>query len=63
MLFFASKRKEPKEEAEASFDGDTTVKMTYEDAIVIEKAQSTVQFVKVDQISFLETLRKKMSGT
>lgn len=57
------KRKEPKEEAEASFDGDTTVKMTYEDAIVIEKAQSTVQFVKVDQISFLETLRKKMSGT
>ncbi len=56
-------RKEPEEEAESSFDGDTTVKMTCGDEIVVEKAQSTVQFVKVDQISFLETLRKKMSGT
>lgn len=56
-------RKEPEEEAESSFDGDTTVRMTCGDEIVVEKAQSTVQFVKVDQISFLETLRKKMSGT
>lgn len=57
------RRKEPEEEAEVSFDGDTTVKMTCGDAVEIKKAQSTVQFVKVDQISFLETLRKKMSGT
>ena len=55
-------RKEPEEEAESSFDGDTTVEMTCGDEIVVEKAQSTVKFVKVDQISFLETLRKKMSG-
>lgn len=57
------RRKEPEEEAEVSFDGDTTVKMTCGDAVEIKKAQSTVQFVKVDQISFLETLRKKMSVT
>ncbi len=57
------KRKEPEEEAEVAFDGDTTVAMTCEDYVVVEKAQSTVKFVKVDQISFLETLRKKMSGT
>ena len=57
------RRKESEEEAEVSFDGDTTVELTCGDAVEIEKAQSTVQFVKVDQISFLETLRKKMSGT
>ena len=57
------RRKESEEAAEVSFDGDTTVEMTCGDAVEIEKAQSTVQFVKVDQISFLETLRKKMSGT
>ena len=57
------RRKESEEVAEVSFDGDTTVDMTCGDAVEIEKAQSTVQFVKVDQISFLETLRRKMSGT
>ena len=57
------RRKEIEEDAESSFDGDTTVKMTCGDEVVVEKAESTVQFVKVDQISFLETLRKKMSGT
>ena len=57
------RRKESEEAAEVSFDGDTTVEMTCGDAVEIEKAQSTVQFVKVDQISFLETLRRKMSGT
>ena len=57
------RRKESEEVAEVSFDGDTTVEMTCGDAVEIEKAQSTVQFVKVDQISFLETLRRKMSGT
>ena len=56
------KRKEPEEEAEVAFDGDTIAAMTCEDYVVIEKAQSTVQLVKVDQISFLETLRKKMRG-
>lgn len=51
------------EEAEATFDGDTTVSMNGEDYIEIEKSCRTVQFVKIDQVSFLEILRRKMSGT
>lgn len=57
------RRKELKEEAEATFDGDTAVKLDYQDSILVEKAQSTVRFLKIDQISLLETLRRKMSGT
>lgn len=51
------------EEAEATFDGDTTVKLMSKDYIQIQKSERTVRFVKTDQISFLEILRKKMSGT
>lgn len=51
------------QDAEACFDGDTAIKLTTDDSIVIEKAESTVKLVKIDQISFLETLRRKMSGT
>lgn len=51
------------EEAEATFDGDTTVKMTSRDYIQIQKSERTVHFIKTDEISFLEILRRKMSGT
>lgn len=51
------------EEAEATFDGDTTVKMTSKDYIHIQKSGRTVRFIKTDEISFLEILRRKMSGT
>ncbi|MDO4344493.1 MAG: NAD(+)/NADH kinase [Eubacteriales bacterium] len=50
------------EEAEATFDGDTTVRMDCKDYIEIEKSARTVSFVKIDQVSFLEILRRKMSG-
>ena len=49
------------EMAEATFDGDTSVIMKSGDTIEIEKAESTVTFVKIDQISFLEILRRKMA--
>ena len=51
------------EEGAATFDGDTSVKMNGKDYIEIQKSARTVQLVKIDQISFLEILRKKMSGT
>lgn len=51
------------EEAEATFDGDTTVKMTSRDYIHVQKSGRTVHFIKTDEISFLEILRRKMSGT
>lgn len=50
------------ETAEATFDGDTTVKMGCGDYIEIRKSARTVRFVKIDQISFLEVLRRKMSA-
>lgn len=50
------------ETADATFDGDNNVEMICGDYIEIRKSDRTVQFVKVDQISFLEILRRKMSG-
>ncbi len=55
-------RGENSEEAEATFDGDTTVRMNSKDYIEIEKSSRTVCFAKTDQVSFLEILRRKMSG-
>lgn len=55
-------RGENSEEAEASFDGDTTVRMNSKDYIEIEKSGRTVCFAKTDQVSFLEILRRKMRG-
>ncbi len=56
-------RNSVQEEAEATFDGDTTVKLNTNDYIEICKSDRTVRFVKTDQISFLEILRRKMSDT
>lgn len=50
------------ETAEAAFDGDVTVKMECGDYIEIQKSVRTVQLVKMDQVSFLEILRRKMSA-
>ncbi len=50
------------ETADATFDGDTNVEMVCADHIEIRKSSRAMQFVKVDQISFLEILRRKMSG-
>lgn len=57
------KRNEVVEEAEATFDGDTTVNLGIGDYIEIEKSNRTVTFVKIDQVSFLEILRRKMSAS
>lgn len=56
-------RGENNAEAEATFDGDTTVRMNSKDYIQIEKSGRTVCFAKTDQVSFLEILRRKMSGS
>lgn len=47
----------------ASFDGDTVAQMETGDRIVIEKSEKDTQIVKISNISFLETLRKKMNHT
>ena len=45
----------------ASFDGDTIVPMVTGDRIVIRKSSKDTRIIKVNNVSFLETLRKKMS--
>lgn len=46
----------------ASFDGATVAQMVTGDRIVIEKSDKDTQIVKISNISFLETLRKKMNN-
>lgn len=47
--------------AEATFDGDTSVKLNSGDKIVISKAQQNAKMIKTKNTSFLEILREKMS--
>ena len=49
------------EHALASFDGDTMVPMVTGDRIVIERSERDTRIIKINNVSFLETLRKKMS--
>ena len=51
------------EEAEASYDGDTCVKLGVGDTIRISKSPRATRLIKINNISFLEVLRKKMSDT
>lgn len=45
----------------ATFDGDTFVSLRRGDQVVIAKAEKATRLVKVNNISFLEVLRKKMN--
>lgn len=45
----------------ATFDGDTFVSLRRGDQVVISKAEKATRLVKVNNISFLEVLRKKMN--
>lgn len=47
--------------AEATFDGDTSVKLNSGDKIVIAKAQQKTRMIKTKNTSFLEILREKMN--
>ena len=49
------------DEAEATFDGDTSVKLNSFDKIVIRKSKKITRMVKINQISFVEVLRNKMN--
>ena len=48
--------------AEANFDGDTSIRLACGDRVVIRKALKRTKLIKINEISFLEVLRKKMSG-
>lgn len=46
---------------EASFDGNYPIPLGEGDRIKIDKSVRKTEFIKINQVSFLETLRKKMS--
>ena len=48
--------------AEATFDGDTSVKLNAGDKIVITKSEHKVKMIKTKNTSFLEILREKMNN-
>jgi NAD+ kinase len=47
--------------AEATFDGDTSVKLNAGDRITITRSDRTTQLIKTKNTSFLEILREKMN--
>ena len=54
------RRQECDEEAEVSFDGDRFVKMKVGDKILVKKADEYAKILKLNRVSFLQILRKKM---
>lgn len=50
------------EGAVATFDGDTCVSLGCGDRVIIRRSSRCARLVKINNISFLEVLRKKMSG-
>lgn len=46
---------------EATFDGDTSILLSGGDQVVISKSAKSARIIKINNISFLEVLRKKMS--
>ncbi len=51
------------EKGMASFDGDANVSMKTGDKIVISRSGKDTRIIKINNISFLETLREKMSNS
>ncbi len=50
------------EEAVVTYDGDRSIEVYTGDKVFIQKAKETTKLLKLNKISFLETLRKKMKG-
>lgn len=59
-ITLAKRRQEQDEEAEVSFDGDRFVRLKVGDKILIQKAEKYAKILKLNQVSFLQILRKKM---
>lgn len=60
VVEIGSRRMEEDEEAEVSFDGDLSFRLAVGDRIVIRRAGESMRILKLNKLSFLENLRKKM---
>lgn len=59
-VMLAKRRPEQDEEAEVSFDGDRFTHMKIGDRFLVKKADVCTKVMKLNQLSFLQILRKKM---
>ncbi len=57
----AERRAEKDEEAEVAFDGDHFIHMKVGDSIRVKRADVRAHIMRLDRLSFLQILRKKMS--
>ncbi len=57
----AQRRTEMDEEAEVTFDGDRVLHMKVGDRILVRKADVCAQIMRIDKLSFLQILRKKIT--
>lgn len=53
-------RRNEEEQAEATFDGAESVTLVTGDYVEIARAEETTKFVKINKMSFVEVIRKKM---
>lgn len=60
MIEIGKRRSQKDETVEVSFDGDNAVGLEVGDKFLIKKAHSTARICKLNNMSFLEILRKKM---
>lgn len=56
-----ARRTEHDETADVSFDGDRIIHMKVGDKILIQKASTDTKILKLNRVSFLQNLRRKMS--
>ena len=62
MIEIGERRSQKDETVEVSFDGDNAVGLEVGDKFLIRKADSTTRICKLNNMSFLEILRKKMKA-
>ncbi len=55
-----ARSEEGTEEVEVSFDGDQVIRLSAGDRIVIQRAKARTRILKLNKLSFLEILRRKM---
>lgn len=60
-VILSKRRQERDEEAQVTFDGDHFVSLKVGERIRVRKAEVSAQVMKVNQLSFLQILRKKMT--
>lgn len=62
VIEIGMRRDEKDEQVEVSFDGDNSMKLAVGDRIVVHRAEASTGILRLNRMSFLEILRKKMGN-